>query len=77
MSTKQKLGFISVALASAVSAATLLTFCVPVPYRAGALVQEVSDMKEELGAQGNDIDDLKEDVSFIRGYLEQSKEGEG
>jgi hypothetical protein len=81
MSTKQKLGFISVVLASAVSVATLVTFCFPVPYRAGSLTQEVSglsdsvaEIKEDLDKQGHDIGNLKENVSYIRGLLEAKKE---
>lgn len=66
MSTKQKLGYISSIAAIVISGATLLFSSIIIPYKAGSVVERVEACEEKVYK----IDEIAEDVSYIRGWID-------
>ena len=77
MTTKKKLGYISIALATAVSGITIGTFTIGVPFKAGGFAKRVEVVEASLAEVKDDLKDLskvKEDTAYIRGWIDNQKE---
>lgn len=84
MSTKQKLGFISISLATTVSAMTIFSFVMPVPYKAGVAIERLDNLESDVGEIKEDLAKVDErttitatDVAYIRGQFDSNHKNTG